>query len=253
MKKILKSIRELLPLFALSLLFALFFAPPPAVCIEVLICLDYCFALYLFLKTHINKNIDLIRFLRLIQFFCLLNCSAAIASIRSFLCITSIEDQIPIIVIVGSWICNENHTAGFLITILMSYLIVEFCSSHVKRAAKAFDEKLQEQKNAFYNEINNKQFNGEITDIEALEQKVKYNDKTYYYGELTSAGKYLTGTIKTFILLYVITAAGGTAVGILEIKLPWEEALDQYIMLSTGYLVFFIIPLFLASLSFRTK
>ena len=74
-----------------------------------------------------------------------------------------------------------------------------------------------------------------------------------YYGELTSAGKYLTGTIKTFILLYVITAAGGTAVGILEIKLPWEEALDQYIMLSTGYLVFFIIPLFLASLSFRTK
>lgn len=253
MKKILKSIRELLPLFALSLLFALLFAPLPAVVIEILICFDYCFALYLFLKTHINKNIDLIRFLRLIQFFCLLNCSAAIASIRSFLCITSIEDQIPIIVIVGSWICNENHTAGFLITILMCYLIVEFCSSHVKRAAKAFDEKLQEQKNAFYNEINNKQFNGEITDIEALEQKVKYNDKTYYYGELTSAGKYLTGTIKTFILLYVITAAGGTAVGILEIKLPWEEALDQYIMLSTGYLVFFIIPLFLASLSFRTK
>ena len=156
MKKILKSIRELLPLFALSLLFALLFAPLPAVVIEILICFDYCFALYLFLKTHINKNIDLIRFLRLIQFFCLLNCSAAIASIRSFLCITNIEDQIPIIVIVGSWICNENHTAGFLITILICYLIVEFCSSHVKRAAKAFDEKLQEQKNAFYNEINKK-------------------------------------------------------------------------------------------------
>ena len=102
MKKILKSIRELLPLFALSLLFALLFAPLPAVVIEILICFDYCFALYLFFKTHINKNIDLIRFLRLIQFFCLLNCSAAIASIRSFLCITNIEDQIPIIVIVGS-------------------------------------------------------------------------------------------------------------------------------------------------------
>ena len=28
----------------------------------------------------------------------------------------------------------------------MCYLIVEFCSSHVKSAAKVFDEKLQEQK-----------------------------------------------------------------------------------------------------------
>lgn len=253
MKKILKFIRELLPLFALSVLFALLFAPLPSIVIEILICFDYCFALYLFIETRKKKKIALSRFLRLIQFFCLLNDSTAVASIRSFLCITSIEEQIPIIVIVGSWICNENHTSGFFIIILLCYLIVVFCSSHVKRAAKVFEEKLQEQKDAFYNEINKKQINGEITDIEALEQKVKYYDKTYYYGEITSAGEYLTGTIKAFILLYLITVAGGTAVGILELNLPWEEALDQYIMLSTGYLVFFIIPLFLASFSFRTK
>ena len=62
MKKILKSIRELLPLFALSLLFALFFAPLPAVCIEVLICLDYCFALYLFIEAMSVKTVDNLTF-----------------------------------------------------------------------------------------------------------------------------------------------------------------------------------------------
>ena len=253
MKTILKSIRELLPLFALSILFTLLFAPLPAVVIEILICFDYCFALYLFIKTHQKKKVDLSRFLRLIQFFCLLNCSAAIASIRSFLSIINIQEQIPIIIVVGKWLCNESHTTGFLITILMCYLILEFCSSHVKRSAKAFEEKLVEQQNTFYNEITIKQVNGEITDTEALEQKVKYHDKNSYFGELTSAGKYLTSTIKTFIILYLITIAGGTAVGILELNLPWEEALGQYIMLSTGYLITFIVPLFFASLSFRTK
>ena len=51
MKKILKSIRELLPLFALSLLFALLFAPLPAVVIEILICFDYCFKLRYLVNT----------------------------------------------------------------------------------------------------------------------------------------------------------------------------------------------------------
>ena len=51
----------------------------------------------------------------------------------------------------------------------------------------------------------------------------------------------------------VVAAAGGTGVGILDLNMQWQDALNQYIMLSSGYLVLFVIPLFLTSLGFKTS
>ncbi len=257
MKKQFKSLRELFSLFALSIVLALLFAPLPLICVEVIMCLDLCFAVFILFITHKKKEIDLIKFLHLIQFFCVLTCSASVLTTRSFLSITDIEDQIRIIVVIGKWICNENCVKGFFTTILICFIILDFCSRHIQRANDVFEMKRHKIEDDLYEEIQRKVMEGEISEQEASEQRNKYYDD-YYNNKynsvrLVSVGKILTDSIKAFISLYIITVAGGTTLGIIELKLPWEEALDQYIMLSTGYLVFFIVPFLLASLSFRTK
>lgn len=74
-----------------------------------------------------------------------------------------------------------------------------------------------------------------------------------YYSSYVGASKYLINTLWAFIGLFIVVTAGGFAVGILELNLSWHEALNQYIVLSAGYLVVFAIPMFIVSVSFGIK
>ena len=51
--------------------------------------------------------------------------------------------------------------------------------------------------------------------------------------------------------MYVIEIVGGFSLEMIELKLTWQEALWQYVMLSTGYLILFTIPIFIVGLTLR--
>ena len=74
-----------------------------------------------------------------------------------------------------------------------------------------------------------------------------------YYSSMDGSAKFLLGTMGAFTVLYIIAVVGGVAVGVLDRNMYWKDALDQYVMLSSGYLVLFVVPLFLASLGFKTS
>ena len=61
----------------------------------------------------------------------------------------------------------------------------------------------------------------------------------------------LEGAMAAVSVLFVVAVAGGATVGILDMNLFWKDALNQYIMLASGYLVLFVAPLFLTALSFK--
>lgn len=83
-------------------------------------------------------------------------------------------------------------------------------------------------------------------------QKKKLQDETDYHDCMDGAARFLIGTIVAFVILFIITIVGGTAMGISDQNMYWQDALNQYIMLSSGYLVLFVIPLFLTSMGFKT-
>ena len=69
---------------------------------------------------------------------------------------------------------------------------------------------------------------------------------------MDGSAKFLLGTMVVFAVLFIVAVTGGTAVGVLDQGLSWHDALNQYVMLSSGYLILFVVPLFLTSLGFKT-
>lgn len=110
-----------------------------------------------------------------------------------------------------------------------------------------------DEEEKFQKNINSKIEKNEITKEVALKLQVEYHNSHYYYGEKEYAGTYLKGTILSFLLLFVVAVGGGVAVGILDLNMYWKDALNQYVMLASGYIVLFTIPLIIATLSFRSS
>ena len=99
-------------------------------------------------------------------------------------------------------------------------------------------------------EIDQKLNQGQITETEARALRENVRLEVDYYSVMAGAAKILVGAIRVFAILFMVVVAGGVAVGIIDLNMPWQEALKQYVMLSCGYLVLFVVPLFLVALGF---
>lgn len=99
--------------------------------------------------------------------------------------------------------------------------------------------------------IDNLYNNNLITEEEANCRKEAVRKNVDYFYSMDGAIQYYTGTIVAFMAMYVIEIVGGFSLGMIELKLTWQEALWQYVMLSTGYLILFTIPIFIVGLTLR--
>ncbi len=244
-------ITRLLPFIVLGLLISLISVPFPAICIEIIYVFNLCFAIYVFLYTHLNKYVNIHYYARLVQVFCIITCAAAIATTRTFLSAETLEEQIPFVVAVGEWICRDNYICGFIATALILFELLAFCATYINQADYHATKIRAKEELDFIKELEEKESNKEISKSESLSRLSKFRIEHCYLGEDVFGAKYIIGSIKAFILLYILAVGGGVAVGILDLKMPWEEALNQYVMLASGYLVFFAFPFFIATLSFR--
>lgn len=251
--KFLRILGHTLPFLILLSIMLLITLPFNSICIEVLYVLNFCFALYIFLYTHVNKKIDTFFYARIIQVFCVLTCAVAIATTRCFLSTTDLTKQIPFVLTVGQWICRDNYICGFFITLILSSYILIFCSLYIDAADNHATKKRYNEEFEYNKKINEQLDTKQITQKEATELLSEYHSKHYYIGEDIFGVKYTLGTIKAFIALYIVAVAGGIGVGILDLGMFWKDAINQYVMLASGYLVFFIPTLLIASLSFRFK
>lgn len=249
MNKIISAIRTLCPLLVLVLGFVFLFVPFPFFVIESLFVMDFCFALYLFLIRLFTRKTISVLFPKQLIYFCIFTCAVAIATTRTFLSTSDINDQIPFIKFMGEWICRESCLCGFFATLGICILILEFCNLHIERTIRLSADAFFDNASTNFIGLNLQQMNKTITAQDANLQKSILEAKSRYYDSLKNASKFLTGTLLAFTILFVVCAGGGTATGILELHLYWKDSLYQYIPLSCGYLAIFILPLFLASMS----
>lgn len=253
MSNIINYIKSLFWFFAFSSIIICIIIPIPIEQIEYLIYLQLVLSLSLFVsrffkfyKSHL--------FLQVLMLFCLLNCSLFVASARTFLTIQTIEEHIEPIRLLGMWICRENSICGFFTTIFLCYAILFLCKYHIKKTDEFGSKKILDKQTKEMIENNKKMIEGIITQTELLEKNIKIDKKTNIeltkHAKFISSCKYVTTTINAFIFIFIVIICGGIAVGILEFHLNWQTALNQYIILSSGYLVIFIIPFFCAAFSF---
>jgi len=253
MNKFISTIKSFFPLVLTICAFIVILVQLPMFIIQSLITLIYCFSIVIFLIKFFHRKENVYIFPKLIVIFSVFTCCVSLSSIRTFLIIKKFDDQLFLIRNIGLFLCKENYVCGFFTTILLIGVILYFSKIHILlNSEKAARTSLSDMSSKIW-EINNKEINGEITKTEADSQKALINIEINYYSSYVGASKYLINTLWAFIGLFIVVTAGGFAVGILELNLSWHEALNQYIVLSAGYLVVFAIPMFIVSVSFGIK
>lgn len=253
MKKILTTLKDLLPIGMLAFALVLILVPLPVMVIQVLIVMNIGFSLCLFMSKFFGQTSIAYNFPRLVLFFCLFTCALIIATTRTFLAIPTLEGQIPLVLIIGQWICRENFICGFFTTLMLCGSLLLFCKMYVKRSQEVAARFCLDRMNVVMLDIDQQVARKEITEDEGEFQKKRVQEKVDHYSCMDGSAKFLLGTLVAFTVLYVVAVGGGVAVGILDRNMHWKDALDQYVMLSSGYLVLFVIPMFLTSLGFKTK
>ena len=252
MNKILSIFKDAMPMVMLVLSFVLILIPLPLMMIQALIVLNICFSLCLFLFRFFKSTVLAYYFPRLVLYSSLYTLGIAIAATRTFLCIQTLDGHIPVVLFIGQWICRENYVCGFFTTLMLCGSLLLFCKLHIQRAQEAAANFYLDRMNQKLFDID-KQIEQKYISIEEGDaQKKKLQDETDYHDCMDGAARFLIGTIVAFVILFIITIVGGTAMGISDQNMYWQDALNQYIMLSSGYLVLFVIPLSLTSMGFKT-
>ena len=253
MNKILSKLKDALPLAMLVLVLVLIFVPLPIMVIQALMVINIGFSLCLFLSKFFNSTAIAYYFPRLVLYSSVYTCGIAVATTRTFLTIKTLEEQIPIVVCIGQWICRENYVCGFFTTLMLCGSLLMFCKLYVQRAQEIAARFCLDRLGQKLFDIDKQVEQKYITIEEGNSQKRKVQLETDFHSSMDGSAKFLLGTIAAFAVLFFIAVAGGTGVGILDQNMHWKDALNQYIMLSSGYLVLFVIPLFLTSLGFKTR
>ena len=252
MNKFFSKLKDALPFAMLVLALVLIFVPLPVILIQALIVINMGFSLCLFLSKFFSNTAIAYHFPRLALYSSIYTCGIAIATTRTFLSIKTLDGHIPIVLIIGQWICRENYVCGFFTTLMLCACLLFFCKLHVERSQALAASFCMDRINQKIFDINKQVEQKYITIEEGYSQKKKAESEMDFHCSMDGSAKFLIGTIAAFAALFVVAAAGGTGVGILDLGMYWKDALNQYIMLSSGYLVLFVIPLFLTSLGFKT-
>lgn len=254
MNKRFSCLKNTFPFIALICGLLLIFFSFPNICIELFLIIDYVLAISIFvLQFTAGKTSANFYSCILINFYCFFTCGIAIATTRTFLSLSDFEQQLEIIKIIGFWICRENSLSGFFYTLMMSVVLIFFCKRYISRYTEISARYCLDSMNSELFDIDQKLIRKEITEDEAKNQKQQVSTKINYYSALDSSAQVLEKTITAFILLFIVFTVGGVSIGIVEFHQPWREAMNQYIVLSSGYLVVFLIPLFIVCLSLRIK
>jgi flagellar biosynthesis component FlhA len=253
MNKILSKLKDGLPLAMLALALVLIFIPLPVMLIQTLIVLNIGFSLCLFLSKFFNSTAIAYYFPQLVLYSSVYTCGIAIATTRTFLSIPTLEGHIPLVLIIGQWICRENFVCGFFTTLMLCGSLLMFCKLYIQRVLEISARFCLDSMSKKLFDIDKQIKQKHITIEEGIEQKRKVQIESDYYSSMDGSAKFLSGTIVAFAVLFIVAVVGGTSIGILDLHMYWQDALYQYIMLSSGYLVLFVIPLFLTSLGFKTK
>ena len=251
MNKIFSTIIDLIRQAMLLLTVVFIFVPIPNMVLQTLIIINIVFSVFMFLSRFFPITAFACYFLRLVMFLSIYTCSLAISTTRAFLSIKTLDNHMPIVLIIGQWICRENYVCGFFTTLMFFAVLIVFCKMYLNRVQKESScpslSRIRHENFSIEQQLQRKL----ISEYEVKKQKSMLQDKVNYFESINESSKFLLGTIIAFVCVFFIAVFGGIVVGILILNMNWKDAFNQYIMLSSGYLVLFVIPLFLTSLGFK--
>lgn len=208
------------------------FAPIPSVLLDLLLLSNFSFALLLLLLTfYVARPVEFSTFPSLLLVATLFRLSLNIAATRLIL---TDADAGKVIGAVGTLVVGGNYVIGlivFLILVVVQYVVVTSGAQRVSEVAARFTlDSMPGQQMSIDADLNM----GFIDQAEAMRRRKLLEKEAGFYGAMDGASKFVKGDAIAGIVIMLINVIGGLVIGVMQMGMPWSEALKTYTLLTIG-------------------
>jgi flagellar biosynthesis protein FlhA len=208
------------------------FTPIPTQLLDLLLIANFSFALLILLITfYAQKPVEFSTFPSLLLIATLFRLALNIAASRLIL---SQADAGKVIAAIGSYMVEGNYIIGlivFLILVVVQYVVVTNGAQRVAEVAARFTlDGMPGQQMSIDADLNM----GLIDQAEAKRRRKNLEKEANFYGAMDGASKFVKGDAIAGIIIVLINIIGGLAIGVLQNRMPWSEALQTYTLLTIG-------------------
>jgi len=208
------------------------FAPIPSSLLDFLLLVNFSFALLVLLLTfYMAKPVEFSTFPSLLLIATLFRLSLNIAATRLIL---TDADAGRVIGAIGSYVVGGNYVIGlivFLILVVVQYVVVTSGAQRVSEVAARFTlDSMPGQQMSIDADLNM----GFIDQAEAKRRRKNLEKEAGFYGAMDGASKFVKGDAIAGIVILLINIVGGLVIGVMQIGMPWDQALHTYTLLTIG-------------------
>ncbi len=134
----------------------------------------------------------------------------------------------------GGFVVKGNYIVGFivfLILVLINFIVITKGAGRVAEVAARFTlDAMPGKQMAIDADLNN----GIIDEQEARQRREKISREADFYGAMDGASKFVRGDAIASLIITAINILGGFAIGMLQLKMTFNEAISNYTLLTVG-------------------
>jgi len=211
--------------------------PIPPIMLDLLLSFNITFALViLLLALYILKPLDLSSFPSILLLATLIRLSLNVASTRLILLRGNEGTQAAgkVIMAFGNFVVGGNYVVGFIVFVILvviNFLVITKGAGRIAEVAARFTLDAMPGKQMSIDADLNA---GIIDEEEAKARRQTIAMEAEYYGAMDGANKFVRGDAIAGIVITIINIVGGFAIGVLQNKMSFGDAAQNYTLLTVG-------------------
>ena len=223
---------DLIAAGAVVLVVAMMVIPLPPFLLDLLITLNISAALMIVVATlYVPRALDFSSFPSLLLLTTLLRLAINISVTRLIL----LEgDAGHVVTAFGEFVVGGNVVVGlviFLILIVIQFVVITNGAGRVAEVGARFTlDAMPGKQMAIDADLNT----GQITDEEARRRRAEISQEADFYGAMDGASKFVKGDAMAGILITGINLIGGAVIGVMQMGMPFGEAIHHFSLLTIG-------------------
>lgn len=218
--------------FALVTVVIMFIIPLPTFILDLFITTNISFALTVLLVSIYTKEaLEFSVFPSLLLFATLFRLALNVSTTRLIL---GQADAGRIIFAFGDFVVGGNYIVGFiifLILVVIQFIVITKGAERVAEVAARFTLDAMPGKQMSIDADLNA---GLMNEEEARDARKKIRQEADFYGAMDGASKFVKGDAIAGIVITLINLVGGLVIGMIQMGLPVEDALQTYSLLTVG-------------------
>jgi flagellar biosynthesis protein FlhA len=231
-ERFIRNNNDLALVVAVLLILTVLFAPIPAAILDLLIITNFAFGLTILLMTfYVDRPVAFSTFPPLLLVATLFRLSLNVAATRLILTGASAGDVIGSI---GTFAVQGNFIVGlvvFFILVVVQYVVVTAGAQRVSEVAARFVlDSVPGQQMSIDADLNM----GLIDQNEAQRRRKLLEREAAFYGSMDGASKFVKGDAVAGIIILLIDILAGWAIGVAQMGMEWNEALQTFTLLTIG-------------------